>query len=127
MNPRLVRSLAAGTAALSALLYYLIGFGALDIGRSTSGPADLLGFGLSAGTAFLGAGVLVLVIHHRWLVALVALMDVAVIVGYFAMAGIRVPPYEIWGLSIKVAQVAFLVALGYLLIRGEQASTYSKA
>ena len=127
MDPRLVRYLAAATAALSAFLYYLIGFGALDIGRSTSGTTDLLGFGLSAGTAFLVAGLLVFVVHRRWLVALVALMDVAVIGGYFAMAGIRVPPYEIWGLSIKVAQVVFLVALGYLLIRGEHASTHSRA
>ena len=120
MTVRVVRLIAAGTAGASALLYYLIGFGALNIGVSTSGQTDLLGFGLSAGTAFVVAAVLVLLVRRRWLVALVGLMDAAVIVGYFAMADIRVPSYEVWGLAIKALQVLFLLALGYLVVRNEQ-------
>ena len=116
-----MRALAAITAGISALLYYLIGFGVLDIGTAASGEdPGLLGFGLSAGTAFVVAGALVWFVHRRWLVALIGLMDAAVIVGYFAMGDIRVPSYEVWGLSIKAAQVVLLLAIGFLLLRDEQ-------
>jgi hypothetical protein len=57
-------------------------------------------------------------VHRRWLVALIGLMDAAVIVGYFAMAEMRVPSFEVWGLSIKAAQVVLLLAIGFLLLRG---------
>jgi hypothetical protein len=72
---------------------------------------------LSAGTTFLLAGIAVLLVNRRWLVALVALLDVAVIVAYFAMAGIRDPSFELWGLMVKAFQVVFLVTLGYMLLR----------
>lgn len=120
-NRTTLRGLAGITAGISALLYYLIGFGVLDIGEAASGEdPGLLGFGLSAGTVFLVAGLLLLFVHRRWLVALIGLMDAAVIVGYFAMADIRVPSYEVWGLSIKAAQVVLLLAIGFLLIGGEE-------
>jgi hypothetical protein len=118
MTRHTARYIAAGAAGVSALLYYLIGFGVLDIGESTSGTTDLVGFGLSAGTTFAVAGLLVALIHRRWLAGAVALLDLGVIIGYFVMAGIRVPPYEVWGLSIKVAQVVLLLAVGYLVFRG---------
>jgi hypothetical protein len=119
MTTQTMRALAAATAGLSALLYYLIGFGVLDIGEARSGDdAGLLGFGLSAGTAFVAAAILLVLVHRRWLVALIGLMDAAVIVGYFAMAEMRVPSFEVWGLSIKAAQVVLLLAIGFLLLRG---------
>lgn len=122
MNVPSLRAVAVITAGISALLYYLIGFGVLDIGTAASGEdAGLLGFGLTAGTAFLIAAALLLFVHRRWLVALIGLMDAAVIVGYFAMADIRVPSYEVWGLSIKAAQVVLLLAIGFLLLRGDPA------
>jgi hypothetical protein len=121
LNRTAMRGLAGITAGISALLYYLIGFGVLDIGEAASGEdPGLLGFGLSAGTVFLLAGVLVLFVQRRWLVALIGLMDAAVIAGYFVMADIRVPSYEVWGLSIKAVQVVLLLAIGFLLIGGER-------
>jgi hypothetical protein len=40
-----------------------------------------------------------------------------VIVGYFAVAGIREPPVELWGLLVKASQVVLLIAIGYLFVR----------
>jgi hypothetical protein len=122
MSRHTARSIAAGAAGVSALLYYLIGFGILDIGESTSGTTDLLGFGLSAGTTFAVAGLLVWFVRRRWLAGAIALLDLGVIIGYFVMAGIRVPPFEVWGMSIKAAQVVLLLAAGYLLFRGGEAT-----
>jgi hypothetical protein len=127
MASRTVRILAAAAAAASALLYYLIGFGVLYIGESTTGEdAGLLGFGLMAGSTFLVAALLVWLMPRRWLLALVALLDVAVIVGYFAAAGIRDPSFEPWGLLVKAAQVVFLLALGYLLLQAPGSRPYGR-
>jgi hypothetical protein len=44
---RKVQLVAVSTAAVAAVLYFLIGLGVLHIGRSTQGTGDdLLGFGL---------------------------------------------------------------------------------
>jgi hypothetical protein len=59
--------------------------------------------------------VLIALFWSRWMLALIGLIDAAVIVGYFVMASIRVPPFEPWGLLIKACQVALLVAIGILL------------
>ncbi|HVM25612.1 MAG TPA: hypothetical protein VM253_09470 [Candidatus Limnocylindrales bacterium] len=117
MSLRTMRLVAAAAAAGSAVLYYLIGFGVLFIGESTTGENDILGFGLTVGTVFLVAGALVLFVHRRWFVALVTLMNLGVIAGYFALAGVRVPPFEPWGLLIKALQVVLLAALLGLLFR----------
>lgn len=115
MDPRTLRIVAVAAAAASALLYYLIGFGVLDIGTSTSGTPDLVGFGLIVGTTYVAIGVLVALFRSRWMLALIGLLDAAVIVGYFLMATIRVPPFEPWGLLVKACQIVLLVAIGMML------------
>ena len=47
-----------------------------------------------------------------------ALLNAAVILGYFAMAGIRQPPFEWPGLAIKALQAVTLVILVGLAVRG---------
>jgi hypothetical protein len=49
------------------------------------------------------------------MLALIGLLDAAVIVGYCVMASIRGPPFEPWGLLIKACQIVLLVAIGILL------------
>jgi len=116
MDPRALRTVGVVAAAASALLYYLIGFGLLDIGTSTDGPPDLLAFGLIVGTTYVVIGLLLALFWgSRWLLALIGLIDAAVILGYFAMASLRDPPFEVWGLLVKALQVILLVAIGILL------------
>jgi peptidoglycan/LPS O-acetylase OafA/YrhL len=116
VDPRTLRIVAVAAAAASALLYYLIGFEVVDIGTSTAGEPDLLGFGLIVGTTYAGIGVvLALSWGSRWLLAAIGVVDAAVILGYFAMASLREPPFEAWGLLIKACQVVLLVAVGVLL------------
>jgi hypothetical protein len=120
MNTATMRYLGAAAAWASAILYYLIGFGVLDIGEAKDGAAtDLLGFGLVTGTSFLVAGALVLLVHRRWLIALIGLLDLAVIIGYFAVSGVREPPYEVWGLTIKGLQVVLLLVIGFLTLKAD--------
>jgi hypothetical protein len=45
----------------------------------------------------------------------------AAIIGYFALAGIRDPHFELWGLFIKATQVVLLAALGYLIMSSRRA------
>jgi hypothetical protein len=118
MNSRNARYVAVGGAAAAAVLYFLIGFEVLVIGESKTGANDILGFGLSAGTTFALIAILVALVHRRWVLAIAALLDAAVIVGYFAFAGVRDPAYEPWGLLVKAAQLVLLAGVGYLLVRG---------
>ena len=117
MQATTLRIVAAAAAAGSAILYYLIGFSVLFIGESTSGENDILGFGLTVGTVFAVLAVVVLLFRRRWVLGIVAALDVAVIIGYFAVAGVRLPPFELWGLTIKALQVIVLVAVGRLIAR----------
>lgn len=115
MNARWTRRVAAGAAAGAAVLYVLIGFGVLFIGESTTGATDLLGFGLTLGGLYAIAALLVLEIRNRWFLAALVLLNLATLIGYVALAGVRVPPFELWGLAIKVLQVVMLVAVARLL------------
>lgn len=121
MHSRTLRLVAAGAAAGSAILYYLIGFELLYIGESTTGEdAGLMGFGLTVGTVFVVAAALVLLVRNRWVLGAVGLVTLVTLIGYFAVAGVREPPFEPWGLLIKVLQVAMLAAVG-LLVFGRRA------
>ena len=114
------RWVAAGAAALAALLYLMIGFGLVSIGRASTGEApDLLSFGLTAGAAFAGGGLLVALVRSRIVWIAFGLLDLAVVVAYFAMADLREPRVEVWGLLIKACQLVVFVALAYLVVRGD--------
>ena len=123
MNTRNARYLAVGGAAAAALLYLLIGFEVLAIGESKSDANDILGFGVSAGTTFALIAIVVAFVHRRLVLVIAALLDAAVIVGYFAFAGVREPAYEPWGLLVKAAQLVLLAGVGYLLVRGRAEAT----
>jgi hypothetical protein len=108
---------AVTTAALTALLYYLIGLGIIWIGTSTNGSStDLGAFGAIVGTTFAVMAVLLARFHSRLLWAVVAVLQGVVLVGYVAVGSARSPAFEPWGLLIKACQVVLLVTMAYLLL-----------
>jgi hypothetical protein len=118
VTARSVRFVGVAAALASAVIYFLIGIGVAYVGEPTAeGPNDLLGFGLVVGTTFVAVAVLLALVRRRWVLAVLAVLDAAVILGYFAIAGARVPSFEAWGLSVKVLQLVLLVCLGFLLMR----------
>ena len=108
---RRVRRWAGVLALANALVYGLIGAG---IARVSGDTAFLWVFGLTAGAAFLLGTVLLWAFDRRLLWWLGAAFQVFAIAAYIGVAPQRVPPFEAWGLSLKVAQGVLLVALLYL-------------
>jgi hypothetical protein len=121
---RLAQLTATVTALATALLYFLIGLGVLNIGTSTEGTGnqDLLGFGVASGAVYVIVAVLVYLIKRRVVWILTAVLDFLVIIMYFAVASVRQPPYEIWGLLIKALELVLLGALMYLIFRSRKPS-----
>jgi FtsH-binding integral membrane protein len=110
-----IRYAAAALSAGCALVYFLIGFGAIYPVEDVSADApSLLFFGVPAGLAFALGAILLLATDRRGLWILGAVFQVFVIVAYLAVAEKRDPPFEAWGILLKVAQVAILGALVYL-------------
>ncbi len=116
-----VRYLAAGAAAITAALYFLIGLGVLYVGESTSAtdrdPNFLFTFGAMTGITFTVTAILLYLFRSRPLWIAVIVLQVIVLAGYVGIAGQRNPPYEVWGLTIKALQVVILAAVAYLLTR----------
>jgi hypothetical protein len=112
-----VRYVGAAAAALMAGIYFLIGVGVLDVGGTTSGETpDQLGFGLSAGLAFLVTAALLLLTDRRWIWTVVAVFQVLVLVTYIGASAIRVPPFETWGITLRVIQLPLLLAVAWLAL-----------
>jgi hypothetical protein len=110
-----VRQLGALASAAMAGIYLLIGLGVLDIGGSTSGETvDLALFGFSAGTAFLLLAVSLLSTDRRWVWVLAAILQLWVYLIYFSVSGTREPPFEMWGITLRLIQLPLLVVLVYL-------------
>jgi peptidoglycan/LPS O-acetylase OafA/YrhL len=115
---RLVRYAAAAISIAAALLYFGIGAGVLRIvDQATPDTPDLFAFGALAGVAFVFGAVLLVTLDHRGLWLLGAIFQIGVIVMYVAVSPQRTPPFEQWGILIKVLQAVLLVALVYLAIR----------
>jgi hypothetical protein len=115
---RLIRYAAAAASAATALLYFGIGAGVLKVvDTTTPDTGDLVAFGALAGSAFVLGAILLIVFDHRGLWLLGALFQVGVIVMYVLVSPRRSPPFEQWGIVIKILQAAILMALGYLVIR----------
>jgi hypothetical protein len=112
-----VRFLAALTAAATGVIYLLIALGVLDVGAATEAAKAAPTFipAAAAGAFFLGA-ILLLAFNKRIVHILGGLLQVITIVGYFAVASGRNPPYELWGIVLKIFQVITLVALVYLAL-----------
>ena len=114
---RLIRYAAATVAAGVAVIYFLIGLGAIHVVRETPDGMSLFGFGVPAGSAFVIGAVLLIAFDHRSLWLLGALLQVGTIVMYFVVSAQREPPFEMWGIVIKIGQALLLVALVYLAVR----------
>jgi hypothetical protein len=113
-----VRFAAAALSAATALLYFGIGAGVLRIvDKTTADTPDLFVFGAASGAAFVLGAILLLALDHRGLWLLGAIFQVGVIVMYVAVSPQRTPPFEPWGILIKILQVAILAALVYLVVR----------
>jgi hypothetical protein len=114
---RRVRRAAGALALANALVYGLIGAGIARVSSDVQGDTSFLWvFGLTAGAAFVLGAVLLWAVDRRLLWWLGAAFQVFAIVAYISVAPQRVPPYEAWGLSLKVAQGVLLVALLYLAV-----------
>jgi hypothetical protein len=122
LERRHVRYLGALAASAMAAIYFLIGLRVLDIGSSTSGEmVDIAMFGFSAGLAFLFLAVLLAFTDRRWIWILAAIAQVWVYLIYFSVSGGREPPFEVWGIALRIIQLPLLVVLGYLSWKGPQA------
>jgi hypothetical protein len=94
MRRRTIRYVAAGLAAAMAAIYFLIGLGVLQVVNGQAGDPSMLGFGASAGGAFLLGAILLAELDRRWLWIAGALLQVMVVWGYFAIAPDRDPAFE---------------------------------
>jgi hypothetical protein len=101
-------------AAATSLIYYVIRLRAVTVIEKAEGQ---VGFGLIAGTAFLVATVLILVIDSRVTFALGALAQVFIIWMYFELSSERTPSFEVWGVSIRSVPALLLGVLAYLALR----------
>lgn len=116
---RIARIVAIIASCVAGAAYLLIGFGVLFVGESTQeGTNDLSSFGAMMAALSVVGAVVVWRFHGRLAWATVAVFQVIPLVGYVAFAGLREPPFELWGLLIKVAQAVVLAAMAYLLVRG---------
>ena len=120
MGIRTGRTVAVAAAAASAILYILIGFEVLDVGSSRTGTNDILSFGLLMGAVYAVIAAVVALVPWRWVLGVVAIVNALVFIGYFALAGVREPPVELWGLLVKASQLVLLGAMAYLLVHREK-------
>lgn len=117
MPRRTIRYVAAALAAAMAAIYFLIGLGVLTVVDGQATDPSMLGFGASAGAAFLLGAILLAELDRRWLWIAGAVLQVFVIWGYFGVAPQRDPAFEMWGIVLRVIQVPLLVALVSLAMR----------
>jgi hypothetical protein len=120
------RRLAIAAAVACAALYVLIGIGVLSVGESTQeATTDLLGFGALMGAIYGLTAVAIWLLRSRVAMALIALFQLLPLIGYVAFASYREPPFELWGVLIKVCQIVVLVGVSTLAIRASS-STISR-
>jgi glucose dehydrogenase len=106
---------AAGICVLIAALYGLIWAGALTVvTESEPGELGILGV---AGVVFLVLAALLWRFASRVLWLGTTILQALMIWMYVVIGAERVPPFEFWGISIRVAQVALIGVLITLLVR----------
>jgi hypothetical protein len=91
--------------------HFLIGLNVLFIGTTTDGASDQFGFGMAAGIAFGVWAVLLALFDRRWLWFVGLGFHALVFVIYIGASGVRVPPFEVWGLTLRAIHTVLLVAL----------------
>jgi hypothetical protein len=114
---RRMQRIAAAGCALVAVGYLLTGTGLIAV-TADQPPGAILPLLIAA--ALFGALALGSLRGARrglWIAG--AALQMLVIAGYVAVAAERTPPYEVWGVTLKVLQVALLVVFGWLVIRRE--------
>ncbi len=117
LSRRSVRYIAAALSAAIAAIYYLIGLGALRVLEPGAADDGLLVFGAMAGSGFLFGTLLLLAFDRRPLWMLGALLQLFVVWGYISVAPTRTPPFEVWGITLRIIQVPLFAALVYLALR----------
>jgi peptidoglycan/LPS O-acetylase OafA/YrhL len=121
MTAAVLASLAAG------LVYLLIGLGVVSVGTSTQdATTDLFGFGVSMAVASLAVAALLWFVPQRRILIGVVGFQLLVLIGYVLAAGLREPPFELWGLLIKACQAVVLVAAILLVTESRTAATLPK-
>lgn len=120
ISRRTIRYGAAAVAAIMAAIYFLIGLGVLNVGGTDSDRAFLWVFGALAGGAFLLGAFLLVGVDRRWVWVAGLVFQVFVYWAYLDVSKTRTPPFETWGIALRIIQLPLLVALGYLAFRGSR-------
>jgi hypothetical protein len=120
--PLPLHRVAAALAALNAVLYGLIFAGVTSIGRAGEGELGILGV---AGIVYLALAAILWFVPRPLVWAAATVMQVLVIAMYVAIAPERDPSFEVWGVTLRVLQVAMIVTLVTLLVRAVHGRTRS--
>ena len=108
----------ATLAALTAVMYFLIGLNLVTVVELAPGEASgQVFFGIPAALAYTLGAVLLIFFRRRLLWILGAVLQVLVIAIYFTVAPDRTPSFEVWGILIRIAQFLLLGVLVYLIFR----------
>jgi hypothetical protein len=114
-----VRLVGIVAAVAAAAVYLTIGFGFVSVGTTADGDAPgMLEFGILSAAMMLAVAGALWRLRSRLVWLGIAVLQVLVIVFYVAVASIRQPPFEAWGLLIKVCQLVVLGAAAWLALRG---------
>jgi peptidoglycan/LPS O-acetylase OafA/YrhL len=124
---RTVRYAAAAIAATMAAIYYLIALDVLSVVEPAAGAPGMFEFGAMAGTAFLLGALLLGFFDRRILWVIGATFQALAFALYIGVAPAREPPFELWGLTLRVLQVALFAALVYLAVRAPDQEVSSSA
>jgi ABC-type transport system involved in cytochrome c biogenesis permease subunit len=117
------RHTAAGLALAVALVYLAIAFDLVAVvDPATREPGFLLAFGLLAAGAYVLGAVLVASVRRPWVWLLGALFQFGVIVMYVLVAPERTPAFEVWGVALRLPQLAILALLALLVLRRRDVS-----
>jgi len=113
-----VRLIGAACAAVMAAIYYLIGLGLLNVGAAADGSdaSSMLVFGGLAGSAFLLGAILLVLFDRRWIWWLGLIFQLFVYFAYVQVSGIRNPPFEMWGISLRIIELPLTIVLVYLAV-----------
>jgi hypothetical protein len=115
-TPAIARLVATLASLGAGAIYLLIGTGVVSVGRSTQeATTDLFAFGAFMAIVSLAVAIAVwLVPWSRLALIGVAIVELVALIGYVAAAGLREPPFDLWGVLIKVFQATVLIATVYL-------------
>jgi hypothetical protein len=107
-----LRAVAAGLAGAMAVLYLAIFAGILSVGRAEAGELGVLGV---AGGVFAAIAIALWSVERRALWVAAALLQVPIFAMYVAIAPERDPSFEVWGITLRVLQLALVVVLALMV------------